>query len=51
MDLANLKEDRNEIYIKWKSEKDVVDKYQAGKTEIEDLNTKQNAERDGDYGK
>jgi ATP-dependent Clp protease ATP-binding subunit ClpB len=25
MDLANLKEDRNEIYAKWKSEKDVVD--------------------------
>jgi ATP-dependent Clp protease ATP-binding subunit ClpB len=28
MDLANLKEDRNEIYAKWKSEKDVVDNIQ-----------------------
>jgi ATP-dependent Clp protease ATP-binding subunit ClpB len=33
MDLANLKEDRNEIYAKWKSEKDVVDNIQAIKTE------------------
>jgi ATP-dependent Clp protease ATP-binding subunit ClpB len=24
MDLANLKEDRNEIYAKWKSEKDNI---------------------------
>jgi hypothetical protein len=43
MDLANLKEDRNEIYAKWKSEKDVVDNIQAIKTEIEDF--KYEAER------
>jgi ATP-dependent Clp protease ATP-binding subunit ClpB len=52
MDLANLKEDRNEIYAKWKSEKDVVDNIQAVKTEIEDFKYEaERAERDGDYGK
>ncbi|SNB02123.1 protein disaggregation chaperone [Flavobacterium psychrophilum] len=52
MDLANLKEDRNEIYAKWKSEKDVVDNIQAIKTEIEDFKYEaERAERDGDYGK
>ena len=52
MDLANLKEDRNEIYAKWKSEKDVVDSIQAVKTEIEDFKYEaERAERDGDYGK
>lgn len=52
LDLANLKEDRNEIYAKWKSEKDVVDNIQAIKTEIEDFKYEaERAERDGDYGK
>ncbi|WP_369769326.1 ATP-dependent chaperone ClpB [Flavobacterium sp. WC2416] len=52
MDLANLKEDRNKIYAKWKSEKDVVDNVQAIKTEIEDYKYEaERAERDGDYGK
>ncbi len=52
MDLANLKEDRNEMYAKWKSEKDVVDNIQAVKTEIEDFKYEaERAERDGDYGK
>ncbi len=52
MDLANLKEDRNEIYAKWKSEKDVVDNIQTVKTEIEDYKSEaERAERDGDYGK
>ncbi|MFM2370096.1 MAG: hypothetical protein RL619_2417 [Bacteroidota bacterium] len=52
MDLANLKEDRNEIYAKWKSEKDVVDNIQAVKTEIEDFKYEaERAEREGDYGK
>nr|WP_315134104.1 ATP-dependent chaperone ClpB [uncultured Flavobacterium sp.] len=52
MDLANLKEDRNEIYAKWKSEKDVVDSIQAVKTEIEDFKYEaERAEREGDYGK
>ena len=52
MELANLKEDRNEIYAKWKSEKDVVDAIQTIKTEIEDFKYEaERAERDGDYGK
>ena len=52
MDLANLKEERNEIYAKWKSEKDVVDNIQNIKTEIEDFKYEaERAERDGDYGK
>ncbi len=52
MDLANLKDDRNEVYTKWKSEKDVVDNIQAVKTEIEDFKYEaERAEREGDYGK
>ena len=52
MDLANLKEDRNKIFAKWKSEKDVVDHIQSIKTEIEDFKYEaERAERDGDYGK
>jgi ATP-dependent Clp protease ATP-binding subunit ClpB len=52
MDLANLKDDRNEVFTKWKSEKDVVDNIQAVKTEIEDFKFEaERAEREGDYGK
>ncbi len=52
LDLANIKEERNEIFAKWKSEKDVVDNIQAIKTEIEDFKSEaERAERDGDYGK
>ena len=52
MDLANLKDDRNEIFTKWKSEKEVVDTIQSVKTEIEDFKYEaERAEREGDYGK
>jgi len=52
MDLANLKEERNEIFTKWKSEKDVVDNIQNIKQEIENLKIEaEQAERNGDYGK
>ncbi|MGL5111678.1 MAG: ATP-dependent Clp protease ATP-binding subunit, partial [Flavobacterium sp.] len=52
LDLANLKEDRNVIYAKWKSEKDVVDHIQLVKTEIENFKHEaERAEREGDYGK
>ncbi|KGO91872.1 ATP-dependent chaperone ClpB [Flavobacterium subsaxonicum] len=52
MELANQKEERNEIYARWKSEKDVVDGIQAIKTEIENYKIDaERAERDGDYGK
>lgn len=52
LDLANLKEERNEIFTQWKSEKDVVDNIQIVKQEIEDFKLEaERAERDGDYGK
>jgi ATP-dependent Clp protease ATP-binding subunit ClpB len=52
LDLANVKEERNEIYARWKSEKDVVDNIQAAKTEIENYKLEaERAEREGNYGK
>ena len=52
LDLANLKEERNEIFTKWQSEKTVVDSVQQTKIEIENFKTEaERAERDGDYGK
>lgn len=52
LDLANLKEDRNEIFAKWKSEKEVADTIQEVKTEIENFKYEaERAEREGDYGK
>jgi ATP-dependent Clp protease ATP-binding subunit ClpB len=52
IDLANMKEERNEVYTRWKSEKDVVDNIQSVKQQIEDFKTEaERAERDGDYGK
>ena len=51
-DLANLKEQRNELNAKWKSEKEVVDNIQTVKSNIEDFKLEaERAERDGDYGK
>ncbi|MEE3998909.1 ATP-dependent chaperone ClpB [Tenacibaculum sp. FZY0031] len=51
-DLANLKEDRNEINAKWQSEKSVVDTIQNLKTDIENYKHEaEKAERNGDYGK
>lgn len=52
LDLANIKEERNEIYARWKSEKDIVDNIQAVKTDIENYKLDaERAEREGDYGK
>ena len=51
-DLANLKEDRNELNAKWQSEKQVVDNVQALKKQIEEFKLEaERAERDGDFGK
>ena len=51
-DLANLKEDRNALNAKWKSEKEVVDNIQNIKQDIENFKLEaERAERDGDYGK
>ncbi|WP_299220582.1 ATP-dependent chaperone ClpB [uncultured Aquimarina sp.] len=51
-DLANFKEERNEIFSKWQSEKEVVDAIQNTKTNIEEYKLEaERAERNGDYGK
>lgn len=51
-DLANLKEERNELNAKWKSEKEVVDAIQNSKKEIEDYKLDaEKAEREGDFGR
>ena len=50
-DLANYKEKRNEINAKWTSEKEIVDKVQSTKENIEKFKLEaERAERDGDYG-
>ncbi|MFC4220011.1 ATP-dependent chaperone ClpB [Flagellimonas marina] len=52
LELANLKEDRKEIFAKWESEKTVVDNIQKTKQDIEDYKLEaERAERNGDYGK
>ncbi|MCL6217599.1 ATP-dependent chaperone ClpB [Zunongwangia pacifica] len=51
-DLANLKEERNEVHAQWKNEKEVVDNIQGAKAEIEEYKLEaERAEREGDYGK
>ncbi|MEZ4779286.1 MAG: ATP-dependent chaperone ClpB [Flavobacteriaceae bacterium] len=51
-DLANLKEERNELNAKWKSEKEVVENIQNSKKQIEEYKLEaERAERDGDFGK
>ena len=51
-DLANLKEQRNDLNAKWKSEKEVVENIQNTKQRIENFKLEaERAERDGDYGK
>ncbi|WP_115461995.1 ATP-dependent chaperone ClpB [Winogradskyella aurantiaca] len=51
-ELANLKEERNVINAKWKSEKEVVDQIQNIKQDIENYKLEaERAEREGDYGK
>ncbi|MDC3388905.1 AAA family ATPase, partial [Flavobacteriaceae bacterium] len=50
-ELANLKDDRNEINAKWESEKSVVDEVQTAKEAIEQYKLEADkAEREGDYG-
>jgi ATP-dependent Clp protease ATP-binding subunit ClpB len=52
VDLANLKEDRNELNARWKNEKEVVDNIQTAKSDIEHFKLEaEKAEREGDYGK
>ncbi|WP_420399954.1 ATP-dependent chaperone ClpB [Flagellimonas sp.] len=52
LELANLKEERNEIFAQWESEKSVVDNIQKTKHDIENYKLEaERAERNGDYGK
>ncbi|AVR45834.1 ATP-dependent chaperone ClpB [Christiangramia fulva] len=51
-DLANLKEERNDLHARWMSEKEVVDNIQNLKSDIENYKLEaEKAEREGDYGK
>ena len=51
-DIANLKEESQHLRAKWSSEKELIDKIQQAKIEIEDLKYQaEKAEREGDYGK
>jgi len=50
-ELANIKENRNEINAKWVSEKEIIDKVQTAKENIENFKLDaERAERDGNYG-
>lgn len=50
-ELANLKEIRNDINAKWTSEKEIVDRVQEAKENIEQLTLEaERAEREGNYG-
>ncbi len=52
IELANFKEERNEIFTKWQTEKTLVDTVQHTKNEIENFKLEaERAEREGDYGK
>ncbi|MEO0506891.1 MAG: ATP-dependent chaperone ClpB [Bacteroidota bacterium] len=52
LELANLKEERNELFAQWESEKTVVDNIQKTKQDIENFKLEaERAERNGDYGK
>lgn len=51
LELANIKEERNEIFAQWESEKSVVDNIQQTKQDIENFKAEaERAERNGDYG-
>jgi ATP-dependent Clp protease ATP-binding subunit ClpB len=52
MDLANLKESRNEIFTKWEAEKNEIEAIQKIKQSLEDLKLEaERAERNGDFAK
>ena len=52
IDLANIKDERNEIFAQWESEKSVVENIQKTKQDIENFKLEaERAERSGDYGK
>ena len=51
-ELANLNDERNQMKAKWQAEKELVDKIQKLKKDIEDYKLEaERAEREGDFGK
>jgi ATP-dependent Clp protease ATP-binding subunit ClpB len=51
-EIANLSVERDTLRAKWKEEKELVEKVQTAKAEIENLKLKaEQAERNGEYGK
>ncbi len=51
-EIANLSVERDTLKAKWKEEKDLVEKVQNAKAQIENLKLQaERAEREGDYGK
>lgn len=51
-DLANYKDERNELHAQWKNEKEMVDNIQSAKSNLEEFKLEaERAEREGDYGK
>ncbi|MGL5563650.1 MAG: AAA family ATPase, partial [Tannerellaceae bacterium] len=51
-EIADLKEEESELKGKWQSEKDLINRIQQYKSDIEDLKFEADrAEREGDYGK
>ncbi len=51
-DIANLAVERDTLKAKWQEEKDIVEKVQSAKADIENLKSMaERAEREGDYGK
>ena len=52
LELANLKEERQDVFARWKTEKEAVDEIQKIKQDIENYKLEaERAEREGDYGK
>ena len=51
-DLASMREQQSQIAAQWKSEKDLIDRIQKNKVDIEQLNfDAERAEREGDYAR
>jgi ATP-dependent Clp protease ATP-binding subunit ClpB len=51
-EIAELREEESQFKAKWKSEREIINKIQQNKIDIEDLKYRaERAEREGDYGK
>ena len=52
INLANLREERDSLQARWNAEREVIDRVQSLRTELEDLKGEaERAEREGDFGK